>query len=526
MQQEKHAQNSPWRHRRFPPDTSSELPWDDQFRQPVLSHDRWKSRVDFNAFINSMDDESFGYLCLIREYATRALQGKAAEYSGLYKAFVSQTAREEDTSRITEESSTISDNIIGLPSVVQTSTENGLDYESDDEQLHKPHKRRSFTLRYPIVMPRVSAKQDPDPIKCPPWLKPNDRLRDQSANPRFIVERSLEKPTSYDPWDTRGEISELEGQVTYWYREIAEKGWEGLLLVDPCLKDPSHLAVIEGSPYTNISRIIRYPELEDEEKADIALNPLQWHPSAAFTKYVLHDDVMIHFSVANAGPGGNPLSVTPFIRGFVISKWTAQLNHIRRSYSHTRAALFSKVPSCHRVGTGISVRHTVLWGADWKEWMFETMTRFTTDLYLYRLEVETNMRALGIDVDDPQSYGFVGKREAQMWRFLRSTCLDLQDMFQQLTNSYTQVIALREAQASNAQASSIRWLTVLGTLFVPISIVAGIMSMGGEFLPGEKKFWVFFAVVCPVLLVIGAVLVVTLGRRAVSNWLCAHGFMT
>lgn len=300
----------------------------------------------------------------------------------------------------------------------------------------------------------------------------------------------------------------------------------GLLLVDPCLKDPSHLAVIEGSPYTNISRIIRYPELEDEEKADIALNPLQWHPSAAFTKYVLHDDVMIHFSVANAGPGGNPLSVTPFIRGFVISKWTAQLNHIRRSYSHTRAALFSKVPSCHRVGTGISVRHTVLWGADWKEWMFETMTRFTTDLYLYRLEVETNMRALGIDVDDPSSYGFVGKREAQMWRFLRSTCLDLQDMFQQLTNSYTQVIALREAQASNAQASSIRWLTVLGTLFVPISIVAGIMSMGGELLPGEKKFWVFFAVVCPVLLVIGAVLVVTLGRRAVSNWLCAHGFMT
>jgi predicted transcriptional regulator len=100
MQQEKHALNSPWRHRRFPPDASSELPWDDQFRQPVLSHDRWKSRVDFNVFINSMDDESFGYLCLIREYATRSLQGKAVEYSGLYKAIVSQTAREEDMSHM------------------------------------------------------------------------------------------------------------------------------------------------------------------------------------------------------------------------------------------------------------------------------------------------------------------------------------------------------------------------------------------------------------------------------------------
>jgi len=146
------------------------------------------------------------------------------------------------------------------------------------------------------------------------------------------------------------------------------------------------------------------------------------------------------------------------------------------------------------------------------------MAKFTTDLYLYRLEVETNMRALGIDVEDAQSYGFVGKREAQIWRFLRTSCIDLQEMFQHLTDSYTQVIALREAQASNAQASSVRWLTVLGFLFVPVSVVAGIMSMGGDFLPGESKFWVFFAVMCPVLLIIGAVLVMTMGQQTLPPW--------
>ena len=292
----------------------------------------------------------------------------------------------------------------------------------------------------------------------------------------------------------------------------------GLVLVDPCLKDPAHLAVINGSPYPNLSRVIRYPELEDHEKSDLAPHPVQWHPSAAFTKYNLHDDILIHFSVADFSPGGNPLSVTPFLRGFVISKWTAELNHISRSYGYTRAALFSNSSLRHSGNAGDAAQHTMRWGADWKEWLFETMARFTTDLYLYRLEVETNMRALGIDVDDVQSYGFVGKREAQMWRFLRASCIDLQEMFQQLTESYTQVIALREAQASNAQAGSVRWLTVLGTLFVPLSVVAGIMSMGGDFLPGKSKFWVFFAVVCPILLIIGAILVRTMGPPTVSPW--------
>ncbi|KAH7065719.1 hypothetical protein BKA63DRAFT_496330 [Paraphoma chrysanthemicola] len=231
-----------------------------------------------------------------------------------------------------------------------------------------------------------------------PWLKPNQRLKDQSAYPRFVVERALETPTRHGHWDTRGEISELEGQVTYWYRTLSSGGWDG-------------------------ERI--------------------------------------------ASARGNPLAVTPFVRGFVISKWTAHLNHIRRSYAHIRAALFSDTSQYHHDNLGGAIHHTALWSADWKEWMFETMTRLTTDLYLYRLDAKTNMRALGIDPDASASYSFVGKRETQMWRLLCATCIDLQDMFQQLANSYTQVVALREApQASNAQVRSVRWLTVLGTFVV------------------------------------------------------------
>lgn len=97
------------------------------------------------------------------------------------------------------------------------------------------------------------------------------------------------------------------------------------------------------------------------------------------------------------------------------------------------------------------------------------------------------MRSLGIDVENLQSSGFVGQREAQMWRLFRAHCIDLQEMFQQLTNAYTQVVALREAQASNTQAKSVRWLIILGTFYEPMSVVVGIMSTGEDFLPGAER---------------------------------------
>jgi len=294
-----------------------------------------------------------------------------------------------------------------------------------------------------------------------------------------------------------------------------------LFLVDPCLKDPVHLSIIKGTSCDNLSRIVQYPGLEEHEKVEICPNPLQWHPSAAFTKYILYDDILIHFSVADIGPGRNPLAVTPFVRGFVVSKWIAHLNYLRRSYAHTRSAIFSDTArhrTRHEDDPHRQIYHKARLGAKWEEWLFETIMRFTTDMAVYRSDVESNMRALGIDIEDPYSYGFVGKREAQMWRLIQAKCTQLQDMFQQLSNSYTQVVALREAQASNAQATSVRWLPLLGTLLVLLSVVSGIMSMGGEFLPGEKKFWVYFAVVGPVLFVIGAILGLIAGWDKGRDW--------
>jgi hypothetical protein len=286
-----------WQRRSFPKDNLSILPYDKDFDTSSFQSSPVSSRVDFSAFINSMDDASFAYMSLLREYASRTLQSRAVEYGGLYKAMVFQQAEDEKMSRISvveyessglrsrtfasyddfktyldttstneslkrliiledlpvrfvcllgsrlrihptifarqysmEDSASISANIVALPSIVQTSTRDGLDYVSDDESLHDPFKKRSFTLQYPVIMPRVSAKQHPNPQKCPLWFKPSARLRGQSAYPRFMVERVLHTPSRHDQWDTRGEISELDSQATYWYQKLSAGGWNGTIL--------------------------------------------------------------------------------------------------------------------------------------------------------------------------------------------------------------------------------------------------------------------------------------------------------
>ena len=126
----------------------------------------------------------------------------------------------------TEDSSTISHNLMAFPSILKPSVLDGLDYASDNgSEIEIENEKIRITLRYPIVLPRVSAKQHPDPAICPSWLKPSSRLMDQSAYPKFLVERCLETPSPHDQWDAGGEVSELEGQVTYWSTTRHDQGW-------------------------------------------------------------------------------------------------------------------------------------------------------------------------------------------------------------------------------------------------------------------------------------------------------------
>ena len=79
--------------------------------------------------------------------------------------------------------------------------------------------------------------------------------------------------------------------------------------------------------------------------------------------------------------------------------------------------------------------------------------------------------------------------------------------------------ALKEADRSIQEARSIRVLTVLGMLFIPLGLTSSLLSMTGDFVPGANKFWVFFAVAIPLIaIVVLLAFLVNLGYGSDRSW--------
>lgn len=59
-----------------------------------------------------------------------------------------------------------------------------------------------------------------------------------------------------------------------------------------------------------------------------------------------------------------------------------------------------------------------------------------------------------------------------------------------------------EAQRGALESNRVNALTSLAALFVPISVVASIFSMGNQYLPGQQDFWVFWVAAVPLTAVV------------------------
>ena len=187
--------------------------------------------------------------------------------------------------------------------------------------------------------------------------------------------------------------------------------------------------MLAGAPSPNLHRILQYPDLDD--KLDLSEDTADWKPSATFTKFILYDDLIKHLALGGSEPGATPIAITPFIRGFAINQWVVFLNHVTSSAGSIRAKLiadgFRETPN--------GWQYSANWGALWSEWVFERVQAWKIDLILLLNVLESNMHALGLDPDDITSFGMVGKREAQMWRYIRNMLTRHRELFQDIANS-------------------------------------------------------------------------------------------
>jgi hypothetical protein len=108
--------------------------------------------------------------------------------------------------------------------------------------------------------------------------------------------------------------------------------------------------------------------------------------------------------------------------------------------------------------------------------------------------VELNVTGLGT--------GFGGcspPRETQDWLLILKHLRMWRDRTRDINSAVLNHLSVMESGQSLDEARSARLLAVLGSIFLPLSLVSSIFSMGENFLPGRQDFWVYFAVSVPLV---------------------------
>jgi len=198
----------------------------------------------------------------------------------------------------------------------------------------------------------------------------------------------------------------------------------------------------------------------------------------------------------------DPKSCTKFCRKLVIGFW---LDFVRRRYTNMITA--SELSSVKPTKTGY---------VNWTGWLNKNLN-FPTEEKIPRnlvnahhkqaalfLEMWANMRALHLPLPGGDACGpeVQDAWERQGWNEVHHMANHIANMMKLLTQDYQHSVTMKETQTANKVGRSVARITNLAMTFTPMSAIAAIFSMSGPFALGENRWWVFWVICFPVILLI------------------------
>lgn len=292
--------------------------------------------------------------------------------------------------------------------------------------------------------------------------------------------------------------------LSFWSSSVCEDGsWDAVLLVDPAPKEfvkcttsrkllPLRTRLADE---TSMPKYFLNPEIDVLQ--DLPSDCSQWAAAYSSPTYVsMFDDTLQSFHSPNANiiATHDPLSVTDIPRRLVISI----------SIAFTRRRYLNLVSIQNSVSRSQAMRHNYLSSfsksnySSWSSELFDFIVGSRAAIKEFGREMEDNAVALGVDRPDSAS----PKWEIDGWRSIRDFTGVVEDTVDAFAAGYLQYVTIQEAHVSNSTAQSLSRITVLTMLFIPLSTVASIFSMGEGFLPGQNNSWVFWVVALPILAIL------------------------
>ena len=212
----------------------------------------------------------------------------------------------------------------------------------------------------------------------------------------------------------------------------------------------------------------------------------------------------------------DPIIATFFLKKIIASNYLLMIGYI--------GVLLSEVDfDVSRRDRPIS-RLQIEWvGERWKD-----LQALNRQLPRYLESVEETMYSFGIPTESKVSKAW--KNGDKDFYVIQRKLLSLSNRSKDLLASFTGLAgiignrkALEEANRSLQEAKSVKTLTFLGMLFLPLSLASGLLSMSGDYSPGGSLFWIYFAIAIPLILcVFGVVFLVKMGYGVDGEWSFKH----
>ena len=319
---------------------------------------------------------------------------------------------------------------------------------------------------------------------------------------------------AYDPNGPLYDEMRSHHILSFWSSPVGIDGsWDAVILVDPPLT--GHVKCLPSMQLASIRRNLRdessipkhylYPEINALQ--ELPEEGSEWAKAYECPRYIsIFDDMLEGFASGNQDicEIDNPMAVVEFPRKLVIG---VMLAFLRRRYLN-----LLRIQKTH-VRPNQTLRNNYLSNfsegalASWNDEFFDFIVGSCAAMKELIREMEENMVSLGLPMRDGTARNSVLAGGPPQWEIdgWRSV-IDLAHVVDKFANAvatgYLQWITINEALISNGNAQNLSRITVLTMLFIPLSTVASIFSMSGDFLPGSPRSWVFWAVSIPVLTIL------------------------
>lgn len=149
---------------------------------------------------------------------------------------------------------------------------------------------------------------------------------------------------------------------------------------------------------------------------------------------------------------------------------------------------------------------------DWIEQRWSDLIAIQRRIGGYIDSVKLSISSLEPSNGSPASSSWMNCEEDFRW--LEARLEKLQDDARSLIEAFSGLAAIVGNQQTLSEARSVSYLNVLVTTFVPLSLVASILSLPTPYKPGASDFWKYWAIGVPLVAGIFAVsFALTLGLR-------------